>query len=58
MFLAGVLEAREVNRWLNQARVFARPGEEVAFLASSENFSAARRSRSRWAWACSEVTRG
>jgi len=32
--------------------------EEVADLASSEDFSLARRNLSNWAWSCSEVTCG
>jgi len=58
VFLAGIFKTRQVERWLNQAATFARPSDEVALLAAAKNLSLARLRRSRWARACSEVTRG
>ena len=58
MLFSAAFHKPGITGWQDQAVVFAGPREEVARLASAENFSLARRSSSRWARACSEVTRG
>ena len=58
MLLTTGAQVREPLREVNQAAVFARPREEVAFLASAENFSAAERSSSSWRRSRGKVARG
>ena len=44
MLLSAGTQVARIIGWVNQANAFARPRDEVAFLAAAENFSAAKRS--------------
>ena len=57
MFLAARTERGLVSGGRNQAVIFFRPSEEISFLASAENFSAAERRRASWSRSSGKVAR-